>query len=631
MKNVFDSPVHSLYSVMAFVAAALVTTLLLSAIQNRNTKKTNLVLIFIWVIFFCLQDGTWGLFASHSIRNDIGLTIASYIFHFSAITSSTLWCAYYLSRIKGKVKYQRLYLGASIFLTLIQYGMLIGNIFTDFMFYVDEHGMYCTTDYRSIMFNIQMAEYFVIGIVSIVYLMRTEMRENRKLLIADFAANLCPIIFGLLQMVYPDAPFDSIGFMGSCLIIHTFLSRDYEQQVIDLKKLQKELNIALEKTEAANAAKTSFLFNMSHDIRTPMNAISGFTNMAIKNIGDDEKVLGNLRKTQEASNLLLSLINDILDMSRIESGKTELNKAPFDIRDFDLRIGPVISELAQAKNIDLQISKGEIIDNNVIVDLGRVDRILLNLSGNAIKYTNEGGQVRINLRQLPSEIEGIGLYEYTIADNGIGMSEEFQQHMFEEFSRETNSTTSGIQGTGLGLTVTKAFVDLMNGTISCESKPGEGTKFTVVLPLEITDEVDTSNGDETGERDISEVLRGKTILLVEDNEMNREIAVDILEDIADLKVDTAEDGTVAVDKLKKLGPNYYDCIIMDIQMPFMNGYEASKAIREMYPDSGIPIIALSANAFDEDKRNSLAAGMNDHLSKPIDISQLKQVLIKNIL
>ena len=382
------------------------------------------------------------------------------------------------------------------------------------------------------------------------------------------------------------------------------------------------LEEAKEKAEAANRSKTSFLFNMSHDIRTPMNAIVGFTNMAIKNIDDREKVLDSLNKTQKSSDLLLSMINDILEMSRIESGKRDLVLENACMHDAFSYIDSIMTELATSKDIELTFEIRDIRDPYVLVDKTRFNRVFLNLGTNAIKYTQNGGKVSLSATQLDREEGDTRYYQFTVADNGMGMSEEFQEHMFEEFAREVNTTTSGIQGTGLGLSVTKAFVDIMGGSIKCESKLNRGTIFTVVLPMtireETADEADlNSDKDETVSK-----LKGKRVLLVEDNELNREIAVDILEEDAGLIVETAEDGTVAVDLMRKMGINYVDFILMDIQMPYMNGYDATKAIRAMYPDKHIPIIAISANAFAEDKQKSIEAGMDDHIEKPIDVNHL---------
>ncbi len=259
---------------------------------------------------------------------------------------------------------------------------------------------------------------------------------------------------------------------------------------------------------------------------------------------------------------------------------------------------------------------------HILVDKTRFSRVLLNLGTNAIKYTQSGGQVRLTATQLEREEGDTRYYQFTVSDNGMGMSEEFQQHMFEEFAREVNTTTSGIQGTGLGLSVTKAFVDIMGGTIRCESKLGQGTTFTVVFPMAVREEAAEEADRDASQNDPSAKLKGKRVLLVEDNELNREIATDILQDEAGLIVETAEDGTVAVDLMRKMGANYVDFILMDIQMPYMNGYDATKAIRAMYPNQHIPIIALSANAFAEDRQKSLEAGMDDHIEKPIEVAHL---------
>ena len=382
------------------------------------------------------------------------------------------------------------------------------------------------------------------------------------------------------------------------------------------------LEEAKEKAEAANRSKTAFLFNMSHDIRTPMNAIIGFTNMAIKNIDDREKVMDSLTKTQRSSELLLSLINDVLEMSRIESGKHELVLESGNMMEAFSHIDAILMELAKAQNIDLKFTIKDIRDRYILVDKTRFNRVLLNLGTNAIKYTQSGGQVSLTACQLDREEDDTRYYQFTVSDNGTGMSEEFQKHMFEEFSREVNTTTSGIQGTGLGLSVTKAFVDIMGGTIACDSKLGQGTTFTVVLPMTIQEASSDELLQDADAGDLPIRLKGKRVLLVEDNELNREIAKDILQDEAGLIVETAEDGTVAVDVMRKMGADYVDFILMDIQMPYMNGYDATKAIRAMYPDRHIPIIALSANAFAEDKQKSLEAGMDDHIEKPIDVDHL---------
>ena len=396
---------------------------------------------------------------------------------------------------------------------------------------------------------------------------------------------------------------------------------------ISAKSAEKEKIAA----ESANKAKTEFLFNMSHDIRTPMNAIMGFTNMAIKYIDDKEKLADCLAKTQEAGDLLLTLINSILDMSRIESGNVKTEENVGDVCLSFANIESTLKELADLKGIDLSFEIGDIKDRFVYADYERCSRIFVNITTNAIKYTKSGGYVKVRCEQVGEAKDGYASYKYTFEDNGIGMSEEFQKHVFEQFSREENSTISGIQGSGLGLALCKSFVELMNGTIGCESKQGVGSTFTVILPfrlqssnvLEYIDPKTNMPVQVDGETQEETRLdfKGKLALLVEDNELNREIAVDILEDEG-LFVETAEDGSVAVKLMKEKGPDHYDFILMDIQMPIMGGYEATELIRKMYPDANIPIIALSANAFAEDREASIAAGMNDHVAKPINTKEL---------
>ena len=386
---------------------------------------------------------------------------------------------------------------------------------------------------------------------------------------------------------------------------------------------------ALEQAKAASRAKTDFLFNMSHDIRTPMNAIIGFTNMAMRDADDPERVRENLKKVQLSGNMLLSLINDILDMSRIESGKATLNEENADVETVFTNIQPVMANLAASKDIDLKFEISNVQNKFVFADTARIDRIMVNLVSNAIKYTEGNGKVRVSFEELTSDKPGLGLYRFMVKDNGIGMSEEFQKQMFEEFAREENSTMSGIQGTGLGLPLAKKLAEMMDGQITCESKRGEGSTFFVTLPLKLQTEEDIAAETISDQRIDTVDFNNKKVLLVEDNELNREIALDILEDEG-INVDTAVNGQKAVEMVSEKGVDYYDFVLMDIQMPVMNGYEATKEIRKLYPDSTLPIIALSANAFEEDRQKSIAAGMNDHVAKPIKVDELKAVMSKFI-
>ena len=395
------------------------------------------------------------------------------------------------------------------------------------------------------------------------------------------------------------------------------------------RKVTQEQLETLKIAEEASQAKTRFLFNMSHDIRTPMNAIIGFANIATKEIENDPpKALEAIKKVQNSSEILLSIINDILDMSRIESGKAKVLYDEANICSILEKIEPIMTNLATQKDILVTYNTINLRNEYVSIDVAFVQRVLINIITNAIKYTNSGGRVDISLEEIGEDNEEVHIYKYVVADTGIGMSEEFQKHMFEEFSREENSTISGIQGTGLGLPLALKLTQLMGGNISCVSKQGFGSTFTISFPFKIIKKHEDNDLSVDQNEKIVE-FKDKKVLIVEDNVLNREIASDIIQE-QEMIAETAENGKIAVEMLKEKGPHYYDVILMDIQMPIMNGYEATKAIREMYPDENIIIIAVSANAFEEDKNASLAAGMNDHVAKPINIHELKQVMLKHM-
>ena len=531
----------------------------------------------------------------------------------------------------------------------------------------------------------------------------------------------------------------------------------------DTQELNAKLQVAVEKAETANRAKSTFLSNMSHDIRTPMNAIIGFTTLALSNIDDTDRVKDYLGKTLASSNHLLSLINDVLDMSRIESGKIHLEEVEVNLSDVLHDLKTIVSGQIYAKQLELYMDAMDVTDEDVYCDKTRLNQILLNLLSNAIKFTPAGGTVSVRVRQLVGKVRGCGQYEFRIKDNGIGMSQEFAQKIFEPFERERTSTVSRIQGTGLGMAITKNIVDMMGGTIEVQTAQGKGTEFTVCVPMRaqteqrpvekiteleglkalvVDDDFNTCdsvtkmlvkvgmraewtlsgkeavlrarqsiemsdayhayiidwrlpdmNGIEVTRQirslhddtpiiiltaydwsdieveakaagvtafcakpmfmsDLRETLmsalgqkpadavqgllpeknadfKGKHILLVEDNELNREIAQEILREYGFL-VDSAENGAVAVEKVSTAAPGSYDLVLMDVQMPIMDGYTATRKIRALDDPARakLPIIAMTANAFDEDRRNALESGMNGFLSKPIVIDDLVQELHK---
>lgn len=393
---------------------------------------------------------------------------------------------------------------------------------------------------------------------------------------------------------------------------------------------KKILEDALTQAQSANKAKSVFLSNMSHDIRTPMNAIIGFTNLAIAKIDQTEKVKDYLYKIMMSGNHLLSLINDVLDISQIESGKLQLEESFCNIPEFLADLCSMIHNDLREKNLDFKIETS-VVNEDIYCDKLQLNRALTNIINNSIKYTDNGGKIRFYITEKDGVSSGYSEYEFCIKDTGIGMSEEFISRIFELFARERNTTNSGIQGTGLGMAITKNIVDLMNGTIEVKSEQGTGTevviRFMFRIDSEKTQEKETPAVVEPENIFAEKNDKGVRILLVEDNELNQEIATEILNE-AGFSADVAENGEKAVKMLSESEHGYYRVILMDIQMPVMNGYEATKAIRSL-PDrklSRIPIIAMTANAFAEDEQETLKSGMNGHLAKPIDIKKLIDIL-----
>ena len=388
-----------------------------------------------------------------------------------------------------------------------------------------------------------------------------------------------------------------------------------------------ELTEATARAEAGSQAKTTFLFNMSHDIRTPMNAIIGYTNLAKREGTSESEMRDFLDKIDSSSQHLLALINDVLEMSRIESGKMELESVETDLVKTIDEVRDMFATQMEGKGITYSVTAEEMTDRWVLCDKNRLDRVLLNLISNAYKFTPEGGSVAVSLRQTAGT-EDTGDYELRIKDSGIGMSQEFAAKVFEAFERERTSTVSGIQGAGLGMAITKSIVDIMGGSIRVETAQGKGTEFIVQLrfPLTAAAEVEDASDADASETRMLDFSKMR-LLLAEDNEINREIATMILEE-AGFTLDTAVNGQEAVDQVTASEPGYYDAVLMDVQMPVMNGYDATRAIRALENPAlaNIPIVAMTANAFTEDKQAAKEAGMNAHVAKPIDVAALMETL-----
>lgn len=390
---------------------------------------------------------------------------------------------------------------------------------------------------------------------------------------------------------------------------------------------EKELEKAVLEAKNANEAKTRFLFNMSHDIRTPMNAIIGFSELLEKHIDEKDKAIDYLGKIKSSSNFLLSLINYVLEMARIESGKLALKKEVGCVTELIESLTDVFEPGVKKKFITYSCET-DIQHKYVIGDETKVREIFINIIGNSVKYTPEGGKISVSVKEEPFEKENYIAYRIIVEDNGIGMSKEYLPHIFEEFSREHTSTESKVTGTGLGLPIVKSLIDMMGGTIEVESQLGCGTKMNVVLPFELASEKQILEEKQKEKEKISDSILGKRVLLAEDNELNAEIAMTVLKENG-LKAERAANGKQCMEMLKKMPEDYYDMILMDIQMPEMDGYEATRRIRNLDDArADIPIVAMTANAFEEDRQKALESGMNAHVSKPVDMNMLFKVMVQ---
>ena len=395
----------------------------------------------------------------------------------------------------------------------------------------------------------------------------------------------------------------------------------------DTQELNAKLQVAVEKAESANRAKSTFLFNMSHDIRTPMNAIIGYADLASRHLDDPAKLEKYMENIQVCGQNLLMLLNNVLDLARIENDKTEIEYSVSDIeKDFRNCIA-MFQNQADSKGQTLTVT-AHLLHPYVYADVPHLTEVCTNLVSNAVKYTGDGGTIHCDVTQKPGEKEGWCDAVITVADNGIGMSQEFQKHIFEPFERERTSTVSKVEGSGIGMGIVKKLVGLMGGTVEVESKIGVGSKFTVTIPCRIASEDETQAKRETNPSD-QKCLCGTRILLTEDNDLNAEIATELLQEEG-CTVDRAKDGVECVDMLEKAANGTYQLILMDIQMPVMNGYDAAKKIRRMEDPqkAEIPIIAMTANAFSEDRQAALDAGMNDHVAKPINMNILVPTIRK---
>ena len=435
--------------------------------------------------------------------------------------------------------------------------------------------------------------------------------------------------YGMVEKTNRSAVVLECGAVCVLLLFCVSFYLEYKKHKENEQEQRRILQEAAERADSANKAKSTFLFNMSHDIRTPMNAIIGYSELAEKHLKEPETLKDYLEKISLCGQKMLHLIDNILELARIENNKATLEETVVDVSEnFDLCMD-MFRESIEEKHQVLNISKN-IQYPYLFMDDSRVSEIIINILSNAIKYTGEGGTISCSLNQYPGEKENWSILEIIITDNGIGMSEEFQKHIFESFSQERSSSVSGVEGSGLGMGIVKKLVTLMEGSISVQSSPGEGSTFKVTLPLRIATE-EERKPKRTDQQLDSEILKGKRILLAEDNDLNAEIAIELLSETG-LSIERAENGVDCIEMLNKAEDDYYSLILMDIQMPVMNGYDAAKRIRSLKDErkANIPIVAMTANAFEEDRKMTLASGMNDHVAKPIDMNVLLPTIMKYV-
>ena len=607
---------YSIIGILAAIILLIINRDVLWSPDRRTSSKTEKnYRCFLWgIMAYLITDMLWGILDSHHL---ITILFIDTSIHFIAMAAAVmLWTRYVISYLEEKNHFSSiLYYSGSIFLGLVVLTVIV-NLFRPVLFSFDESGSYSAGIARYVILAVQILLFLMTSIYTLSMTARTEGKERRRHMTIGLFG-IAMMVFIAVQVFYPLLPYYAMGYMLGTCVLHSFVVEGEKDEY------REALKKALADAEQANRAKTAFLSNMSHEIRTPMNAIIGLNKIAMEDPTVGDTVRTHLEKVDGSARHLLSLINDILDMSRIESGRMTVNNEEFAFAKGLEQINTMIGSQCNEKGLHYEFRIIGKTDDFYIGDGMKLRQVMINLLGNAVKFTPAGGTVSFVIEEGPRS-DGKATLRFIVSDTGIGMSEDYLPHLFDAFSQEDSSSTNIYGSSGLGMAITKRMVELMGGSIDVESEKGKGSTFTVTLTLDETsgEEADVTAAAESAPEvpaDNTAGLKGRRILLAEDVVINAEIIKMVLSQ-AGLEVDHAENGRIATEMFRDHDEWYYDAILMDMRMPEMDGLEATRTIRAMTrPDAKkIPVIALTANAFEEDVQRSMEAGLNAHLSKPVE-------------
>ena len=594
---------------------------------ERSQSKTYALVFVGMVELYVLMDALFVVcLLDESRRVSIFKTVV-FVFYLVYVIMPYVWHKFMQSYMGIQCGKNRKLMEAVPLIILL--GMVICSVPTGIIWKIYSDGGYVRGAWFS-SFAVLNLFYYLYAFVQTFYILITKSRREIRYLLKSSVFSALPLI-GILVNTYVIPLYGVYPFQPYCLVIGVLLAYlfmvEYQHNQSESEHREK-LSSALEqekeasrKAREAGEVKNTFLANMSHDIRTPMNAILGFSDIIAKHPDDETVVRDAVAKIHASGDILMKIINDVLDLSKIESGKLQVEETVTDLQQLSANLEKMLEYSMEKGGIKFEVIS-EIENPYVWCDVAKLQQVLVNILNNAVKFTPEGGKITLQYQQEPVE-DGRAEYQITVRDTGIGMDEEFQKHAFEAFERERTSTESKIEGTGLGLAIVQKLVDLMDGQVTIHSKRGKGTAIIIKLSLKIADQAELQT-EVSGRRTVSD-LTGTRILLVEDNDLNAEIATEILTSRGFL-VERAENGRICVECLEQAESDYYQIILMDIQMPVMNGYDAAKKIRSMsdVDKAFIPIIAMTANAFEEDHRRAVQAGMEGFVIKPIEVDKLIQ-------